>query len=72
MFDKTYGKAYVHNMKTLSATYARAHLYDLIDEVSKSDKRIGITKKGETKVVLVSFKEYESWHDTAVKFVSGS
>lgn len=51
-------------MTTVSATNARAHLYDLIDEVATSGKRVGITKKGETKVVLMSMEELESWEET--------
>lgn len=51
-------------MTTVSATTARAKLYDLIDEVSRSGRRVGITKKGETKVVLMSVEELESWDDT--------
>ena len=51
-------------MTTISATNARANLYDLIDEVSKTGKRVGITKKGETKVVLMSAEELESWEET--------
>ena len=51
-------------MTTVSATTARAHLYDLIDEVVASGKRVGIPKKGETKVVLMSAEELESWDDT--------
>ena len=51
-------------MNTISATAARANLYDLIDEVSLSGKRIGITKKGATKAVLVSVEELESWEET--------
>lgn len=51
-------------MTTISATTARANLYDLIDEVAKTGKRVGITKKGETKVVLMSVEELESWEET--------
>lgn len=51
-------------MTTISATNARANFYDLIDEVSKTGKRVGITKKGETKVVLMSIEELESWEET--------
>lgn len=51
-------------MTTVSATTARAHFYDLIDEVVSSGKRVGITKKGETKVVLMSVEELESWEET--------
>ena len=68
--DKTYGKAYGHSMKTVSATYARAHFYDLIDEVSKAGTRVGITKKGEIKAVLVGAREYESWHNLAVELIT--
>lgn len=51
-------------MTTVSATKARANFYDLIDKVSTSGKRIGITNKGETKVVLMSVSELESWEET--------
>ncbi len=51
-------------MTTISATNARANFYDLIDQVSKSGKRVGITNKGETKVVLMSIDELESWEET--------
>jgi prevent-host-death family protein len=46
-------------MTTISATNARANFYDLINQVSKSSKRVGITNKGETKVVLMSVAELE-------------
>ncbi|TSC85760.1 MAG: prevent-host-death family protein [Microgenomates group bacterium Gr01-1014_7] len=51
-------------MTTVSATTARAKFYDLIDEVAFSGKRIGITKKGETKAVLISSDELASWEAT--------
>ena len=51
-------------MNTVSATTARANLYDIIDEVAASGKRVGITKKGETKAVLISVEELESWEET--------
>lgn len=51
-------------MTTISATQARANLYDLIDEVAASGKRVGITKKGITKAILISAEEYESWQET--------
>ena len=62
--DNAYGKAYDTCMNTISATQARANLYDLIDEVASSGKRVGITKKGQTKAILISSKEYESWQET--------
>ena len=46
-------------MTTISATTARANLYDLIDEVFKTGKSVGITKFGTLKAVLVSAKEYD-------------
>ena len=51
-------------MTTVSVTTARTKLYELIDEVSRSGKRIGITKKGETKAVLVSQEELASLEAT--------
>ncbi len=51
-------------MTTVSATTARTNLYNLIDEVSASGKRVGITKKGETKAVLVSQEDLASLEAT--------
>jgi len=57
-------------MKTVSATYARAHFYDLIDQIASSGKRVAITKKGQIKAILISYKEYEAWHTMAAKFLT--
>ncbi|HBL52431.1 MAG: Prevent-host-death protein [Microgenomates group bacterium GW2011_GWA2_39_19] len=62
--DKTYAKAYDTVMTTISATQARTKLYDLLDEVSQTGERVGITKKGETKAVLVSQEELASLEAT--------
>lgn len=51
-------------MTTVSATTARDQLYNLIEEVSLGGKRIGITKNGETKAVLISPEELASWEAT--------
>ncbi len=51
-------------MITVSATQARANLYDLIDKVALSGKSVAITNKGETKAVLVSPEELASWEAT--------
>lgn len=51
-------------MTTVSATTARAHFYDLIDQVALSGKRVGITKKGESRVVLISQDDLDSLEAT--------
>ena len=51
-------------MTTVSATKARANLYDLIDQVALLGKRVGITKKGETKAVLISQEDLDSLEAT--------
>ena len=51
-------------MITVSVTHARKNLYDLINEVSLSGKQIAITNKGETKAILVSADEVNSWAAT--------
>ncbi len=51
-------------MTTVSVTTARDNLYDLIEEVARSGKSIGITNKGETKAVLVNPDELASWEAT--------
>lgn len=51
-------------MTTVSATQARAHFYELIEEVSASGKYVGITNKGKTKAILISPEELRSWEVT--------
>lgn len=51
-------------MITISVTNARSKLYDLIEEVSSSGKRVGITNKGETKAILIGAEELASWEAT--------
>ena len=51
-------------MTTISATTARANFYDLINQVSTSGNHVGITSKGETKVILISPEELASWEAT--------
>ena len=49
---------------TISATDARAKLYDLLEEVEKLSKRVIITSHGKTKAVLVNADELESLEET--------
>jgi prevent-host-death family protein len=51
-------------MKTLSLSDAKAKLSSLVDEVSRRDEEIVITKNGRPAAVLVSADEYESWQET--------
>lgn len=51
-------------MQTISATDARQNFYDLLEEVA-AGKKIAITNKGETKAVLISQEELDSWIVTA-------
>lgn len=51
-------------MTTISVTKARDNLYDLIEEVASSGKRVAITNKGATKAVLMSAEEVASWDAT--------
>lgn len=60
VIDKTYAKAYYARMTTISVSQARKDLYGLIDEVAASGKKVGITKKGETKAILVSQEEWDA------------
>lgn len=50
-------------MNSISITNARSRLYDLVEEASLG-KRILITKKGESKAVLISPEELASWEAT--------
>ena len=51
-------------MKTLSLSDAKAKLSGLVDQVSRRDEEIVITKNGRPAAVLVSADEYESWQET--------
>jgi len=49
---------------TIPATEARAKLTQLIDEVEETNRRVIITKKGKSKVALISIDELEGWEET--------
>lgn len=49
---------------TISATDARANLYDMITEVSTNLKRFVIIHKGKPQAVLLSVEDLESWEET--------
>ena len=51
-------------MKTISVTKARTNLYDLVEEVAKKNRRVGLSYKGEIKTVLMSARELESLEET--------
>jgi prevent-host-death family protein len=51
-------------MKTLSLSDAKAKLSGLVDDVSRRDEEIVITKNGRPAAVLVSADEYDSWQET--------
>ncbi|MEK7573733.1 MAG: type II toxin-antitoxin system Phd/YefM family antitoxin [Patescibacteria group bacterium] len=51
-------------MNTISATNARAKLYDILDDVDKLSKRIAITSHGKTKAVLVNADELDGLLET--------
>lgn len=51
-------------MTTISATFARTKLFDLLDEVEKIYKRFVITKNGRAIAVLVNPEELEAMEET--------
>lgn len=51
-------------MKTLSLSEAKTRLSGLVDEISRRDEEIVITKNGRPAAVLVSADEYDSWQET--------
>lgn len=51
-------------MKILSLSDAKAKLSGLVDDVSRRDEEVIITKNGRPAAVLVSVDEYESWQET--------
>ena len=51
-------------MKTMSLSEAKTKLSGLVDDVSRRDEEIVITKNGRPAAVLVSADEYDSWQET--------
>ena len=51
-------------MKTLSLSEAKTRLSGLVDEVSRRDEEVVITRNGRPAAVLVSADEYDSWQET--------
>lgn len=51
-------------MKTLPLSEAKANLSGLVEDVSRRDEEVVITKNGRPAAVLVSPDEYESWKET--------
>ena len=51
-------------MKTMSLSEVKTNLSGLVDEVSRRDEEVLITKNGRPAAVLVSADEYESWQET--------
>ncbi len=55
-------------MKTLSLSEAKMKLSALIEELGITEEEVVITKNGTPAAILVSPREFESWHETiAVK-----
>ncbi len=57
-------KVWCMSTNTIPATEARAKLTQLIDEVEETNRRVIITKKGKSKVALISIDELEGWEET--------
>ena len=51
-------------MKTLPLSEAKAKLSRLVDEVSRRDERVTITKNGKPAAILLSPEEFEGWQET--------
>ena len=51
-------------MKIMSLSEAKMKLSSLVDEVSKIDTHITITKNGKPAAMLINPDEFESWEET--------
>lgn len=68
LLDITYGNTYdttMSNQNILTASQARANIYQLIKSASTGLREYTITLKALDPVVLVNKEEYESWKETA-------
>jgi len=52
------------NTITLSASDARADLYNLLDTVKNKFKRLVITKHGQAQAIVMPVEEVEAWEET--------
>ena len=50
--------------KFMTATKARKNFYAVIDEAGHPGVAVAITHAGTSKVVIMSFEEYEGWQET--------
>lgn len=48
----------------MTASEARANLYELIEEVSQNSRRFVITHKGKNRVVMLPEEDIEAWEET--------
>ncbi|HBF13745.1 MAG TPA: type II toxin-antitoxin system Phd/YefM family antitoxin [Deltaproteobacteria bacterium] len=51
-------------MKIMSVSEAKMKLSSLVDEVSRVDAHITITKNGKPAAMLINPEEFESWEET--------
>lgn len=49
---------------TMSISEARKKIFQIADDVQKSNSYYTLTEKGRPKVVLMSAEEFESWQET--------
>lgn len=52
-------------MRILPLAEAKAQLSKLVANVAETDEPITITRNGRATAVLVSYDDFESWHETA-------
>ena len=52
-------------MRILPLAEAKAQLSKLVANVAETDEPITITRNGRAAAVLVSYEDFESWHETA-------
>ncbi len=48
----------------MTATEARKHFFEVIDQAEHPGVAVAITHEGIPKVVVMSFEEYEGWQET--------
>jgi prevent-host-death family protein len=51
-------------MKNVTATEARKHLFDLIEQAGRPGSYVTITHEGIPKVIVMSTEDFEGWQET--------
>lgn len=62
--DSIYVHYNVHMKNMITATYARANFFKVIEAAKRPGKSITVTVEGEPEVIIMSVEDFEGWQET--------